>query len=173
MFLQGESCFSPKTKKKEVEYSFKEETSVKGANYAHCSSDVDETISYLKHAIEIAKEEGDRAEEGRAYGNLGLVYDLSKNFPHAIECYKLQLSIAEKLKNLVQEFAACTNLGSVYNSSGDPKTAFYYYERLLKIAETLEKRSLKGVAYEGLGEAYYKNKDFKKSLECHKLYLKG
>ena len=55
MFLQGESCFSPKTKKKEVEYSFKEETSVKGANYAHCSSDVDETISNLKHAIEIAK----------------------------------------------------------------------------------------------------------------------
>ena len=62
-------------------------------------------MSYFKHAIEIAKEEGDRAEEGWAYGNLGLVYDLSKNFPLAIECCKLQLSIAEETKNLAQETA--------------------------------------------------------------------
>lgn len=125
----------------------------------------------MKHAIEIAKEEGDRAEEGSAYGNLGLVYDLSKNFPHAIECCKLQLSIAEEMKNLAQEIAACTNLGRVYFSSGDPKTAMYYYERLLKIAETLEERNLKRVAYKGLGKGYYKNKDFKKSLDCYRLYL--
>ena len=173
MFLQGESCFSPKTKKKEVEYSFKEETSVKGANYAHCSSDVDETISYLKHAIEIAKEEGDRAEEGRAYENLGLVYELLKNFPQAIECYKLQLSIAEEMKNLAQEMVICTNLGYVYFTSGDSKTAIYYYERLLKIAETLEERNLKRIAYNRLGNAYFTNKDFKKSLACHKLHLKS
>lgn len=125
----------------------------------------------MKHAIEIAKEEGDRAEEGSAYGNLGLVYDLSKNFPHAIECCKLQLSIAGEMKNLAQEIAACTNLGRVYFSSGDPKTAMYYYERLLKIAETLEERNLKRVAYKGLGKGYYKNKDFKKSLDCYRLYL--
>ena len=125
----------------------------------------------MKHAIEIAKEQGDRAEEGSAYGNLGLVYDLSKNFPHAIECCKLQLSIAEEMKNLAQEIAACTNLGRVYFSSGDPKTAMYYYERLLKIAETLEERNLKRVAYKGLGKGYYKNKDFKKSLDCYRLYL--
>ena len=167
--LQGESCFSPKTKKKEVEYRFKEETLAEGANYANCSSDLDKVMSFLKHAIEIAKEEGDRAKEGWAYGNLGLVYDLSKNFPRAIECRKLQLSIAEEMKNLAQEILACANLGHVYFSSGDPKTAIYYYERLLKSAETLEERDLKRVAYEGLGKAYYKNKDFKKSLECHKL----
>lgn len=125
----------------------------------------------MKHAIEIAKEEGDRAEEGSAYGNLGLAYDLSKNFPHAIECCKLQLSIAEEMKNLAQEIAACTNLGRVCFSSGDPKTAMYYYERLLKIAETLEERNLKRVAYKGLGKGYYKNKDFKKSLDCYRLYL--
>lgn len=130
-------------------------------------------MSYFKHAIEIAKEEGDRAEEGRAYGNLGLVYDLSKNFPLAIECRKLQLSIAEETKNLAQETLACANLGRVYFSSGDPNTAIYYFERLLKTAETSEETNLKRAAYEGLGNAYWKKKDFKKSLECHKLYLKG
>ena len=130
-------------------------------------------MSYFKHAIEIAKEEGDRAEEGLAYGNLGLVYDLSKNLPLSIECRKIQLSIAEETKNLAQETLACANLGRVYFSSGDPNTAIYYFERLLKTAETSEETNLKRAAYEGLGNAYWKKKDFKKSLECHKLYLKG
>lgn len=116
-------------------------------------------MSYLKHAIEIGKEEGDRAEEGSMYGNLGVFYELLKNFPHATECYKLQLSIAEEIQNLAQEIEACTNLGGLCLSSGDPKTAIYYYERLLKIVETLEERNLKRIAYEGLGNAYWKKKD--------------
>ena len=126
----------------------------------------------MKHAIEIAKEEGDRAEEGWAYGNLGDVYELLKNFPHAIECYKLQLSIAEEMKNLVQEIVACTNLGYVYFTSGDPKTAIYYFERLLKIAETLEERNLKRIAYKGLGNAYWKKKRLQKVLRVSQTLFK-
>ena len=129
-------------------------------------------MSYFKHAIEIAKEEGDRAEEGLAYGNLGLVYDLSKNFPLAIECRKIQLSIAEETKNLAQETLACANLGRVYFSSGDPNTAIYYFERLLKTAETSEETNLKRAAYEVLGNAYWKKKRLQKVLRVSQTLFK-
>ena len=54
--------------------------------------------SVMKKVLNIAREAGDRAREGKAYFNLGIVYDFQSDFSKAIECY-------EKALNIVREAA--------------------------------------------------------------------
>ena len=44
-----------------------------------------QTVEYLKQELTIAKELGDRAGEGRAYGNLAIAYRSLGNFKQAIK----------------------------------------------------------------------------------------
>jgi tetratricopeptide (TPR) repeat protein len=56
-------------------------------------------IEYHTQDLEIAKEVGDRAGEGRAYGNIGNVYQSQGDFSKAIEHHAQHLSIAKDVGN--------------------------------------------------------------------------
>ena len=47
--------------------------------------------------MKIAKEIGDRAGEGRAYGNLGNAYDSLGDYQKAIEYHEKHLKIAKEI----------------------------------------------------------------------------
>ena len=51
-------------------------------------------IEYHEQQLSTAKEVGDRAGQGRAYGNLGNAYKSLGQFQQAIEYHKQHLSIA-------------------------------------------------------------------------------
>ena len=69
----------------------------------------------MKIAIEI----GDRAGEGRAYGNLGNAYFSLGDFRKAIEYHEKDLKIAIEIGDRAGEGRAYGNLGNAYFSLGD------------------------------------------------------
>lgn len=54
-------------------------------------------IEYLMKRLNAAKEAGNRAKEGRFYGDLGVVYHCIGNFQQAIEFHKKQLNISKEM----------------------------------------------------------------------------
>ena len=129
-------------------------------------------IACLKHHLNIAKEEGDKAAEGRAYSSLGNTYHSLGDFETAIDYHERYLKNAKDVGDKDGEGMGYGNLGSAYQSLGKFKTAIQYYERHLKIAKEVGNKSGKGKAYAGLGSAYYGLGDFKTAIEYYERGLK-
>ena len=102
----------------------------------------------------IAKEVGDRAREGSAYGYLGNAYLNQSNFKQAIEYYEKHLSIAKEVGDRAREGSAYGNLGSAHLNLGNIKQAIEYYKKNLSISKEVGDRAAEGSAYGNLGVAY-------------------
>ncbi|XP_074632061.1 uncharacterized protein LOC141890475 [Acropora palmata] len=126
----------------------------------------------LKIAKEIAKEIGDRAGEGRAYGNLGIAYQSLGDYQKAIEYHEKRLKIAKEIGDRAGEGRAYGNLGNAYQSLGDYQKAIEYHEKHLTIAKEIGDRAGEGGAYGNLGNAYQSLGDYQKAIEYHEKYLK-
>ncbi|XP_044169006.1 tetratricopeptide repeat protein 28-like [Acropora millepora] len=115
---------------------------------------------------------GDRAGEGRAYGNLGIAYNSLGDFRKAIEYHEKDLKIAIEFGDRAREGLAYGNLGIAYQSLGNFRKAIKYHEKLLQIAIEIGDRAGEGRAYGNLGIAYKSLGDFQKAIEYHKKHLK-
>ena len=115
---------------------------------------------------------GDRAGEGKAYGNLGNAYDSLGDFQKAIEYHERHLKISKEVGNRAGEGKAYCNLGNAHYRLGDFQKAIEYHERHLKISKEVGDRAGEGKAYGNLGVAYRNLGDFQKAIEYHERDLK-
>ena len=122
----------------------------------------------MKIAIEI----GDRAGEGRTYGNLGNAYRSQGDFRKSIEYHEKDLKMAIEIGDRAGEGQAYGNLGNAYRSLGDFQKAIEYHKKDLKIAIEIGDRAGERGAYGNLGNAYSSQGDFRKAIEYHEKHLK-
>ena len=127
----------------------------------------EDRINHHKQHLYIAKEQGDKTKEGRAYGSLGFAYQQMGDFKQAVKYHNQHLRIAEELGDRAGEEAAYGNLGNAYQSLGDFKQAINYHNQCLSIAEELGDRAGEGRAYGNLGNAYKSLGDFKQAVKYH------
>ena len=104
----------------------------------------------MKIVIEI----GDRAGEGRAYGNLGNAYKALGEFQKAIVYHEKRLKIAIEIGDRGGEGVAYGGLGNAYYSLSDFRKGIEYHEKQLKIAREIGDRVGEGRAYHNIGNGY-------------------
>ncbi|KAG7253364.1 hypothetical protein CRUP_002107 [Coryphaenoides rupestris] len=75
----------------------------------------------------LVKELGDRAAQGRAFGNLGNTHYLLGNFVEAIKFHRQRLSIAKEFGDKAAERRAYSNLGNALIFLGQFNAATEYY----------------------------------------------
>jgi tetratricopeptide (TPR) repeat protein len=121
--------------------------------------------------LAIAKEVGDRAGEGTAYGNLGCAYELKGDFLKAIEYQTQRAAIAKEKGDRAGEGRAYANLGNVCGSLGDYPKAIEYHTQDWAIAKEKGDRAGEGAAYGNLGCVYDSLGDYSKAIEYHKEHL--
>ena len=80
-----------------------------------------------------AREIGDQAGEGAAYGNIGNAYRSLGDYRKAIEYHEKRLKIAKEICDRDGEAGAYGNLGNAYQSLADYQKAIECHEQLLKI----------------------------------------
>ncbi|CAH3177379.1 unnamed protein product [Porites lobata] len=134
--------------------------------------DFRKAIEYHERHLEISKEMGDRAGEGRACCNLGNAYYSLGDFQRAIEYHERHLKISKEVGRRAGEGRAYCNLGNAYDSLGYFQKAIEYHERDLKISKEMGDRAGEGRAYCNLGNAYYSLGDFQRAIEYHERHLK-
>ena len=121
--------------------------------------------------LHLAKEVGDRAGEGRAYGNLGNAYRSLGDFQQAIEYHQKHLQISKEVGDRAGEGCAYGNLGNAYDSLGDFQQAIEYHQKHLQISKEVVDRAGEGRAYGNLGNAYRSLGDFQQAIEYHQKHL--
>ena len=121
--------------------------------------------------MKIAKEIGDRAGEGRAYGNLGNTYQSLGDYQKAIEYHEKRLKVAKEIGDRAGEGRAYGNIGNAYQSLSDYQKAIEYHEKVLKIAKEVADRGREGGAHGILGNVYQPQIDYHKAIEYHRKRL--
>jgi len=82
-------------------------------------ADYQKAKEYQEKRLKIAKEIGDQAGEGAAYGNLGIAYKLLGDYEKSIEYHMKHLKIAKENGDRAGEGGAYGKLGNAYQSPGD------------------------------------------------------
>lgn len=113
-----------------------------------------EAVQWYDLDLKTAKQDGDRAGEGKACGNLGGAYCSLGEFKAAIDYCERQLQIAKELSDNYEQAKAYCNLGIAHKCRGHFERAIDFQKRFLKISIELHDRSLEGKAYCGLGVSH-------------------
>ncbi|XP_068673690.1 tetratricopeptide repeat protein 28-like [Montipora foliosa] len=120
----------------------------------------------------MAKEVGDRAQEGSAYGNLGNAYLSLGNLKQAIDYHKKSLSIVKEVGDRAREGRVYCNLGSAYRNQGNIKQAIEYTRRSISICKEIGDCEAEGNAYYFLGKNYELSGSLSDALTWYRLSIK-
>ncbi|XP_039929149.1 G-protein-signaling modulator 2 isoform X2 [Hirundo rustica] len=126
---------------------------------------------YYEENLSIVTELGDRAAQGRAFGNLGNTHYLLGNFRSAVLAHEQRLLIAKEFGDRSAERRAYSNLGNAYIFLGEFETAAEYYRRTLQLARQLKDRAVEAQACYSLGNTYTLLQDYEKAIDYHLKHL--
>ena len=88
-------------------------------------------VEWYEKSLRIAREAYDLDAEGKAYLNLGAVYESRNDLPKAMEWYEKSLRIAREACDRATEGKAYVSLGLVYGFCNDLPKAIECYDCLL------------------------------------------
>ncbi|KAL4635062.1 G-protein-signaling modulator 2-like isoform X1 [Arapaima gigas] len=138
----------------------------------------EEAVTALRTAVQfyeanllMMKELGDRAAQGRTYGNLGSTHYMLGNFGNAVVAHEQRLLIAKEFGDKAAERRACCNLGNAYIFLGEFDVAAEHYKRMLQLARQLRERAVEAQACYSLGNTCTLLQDYEKAIEYHLKHL--
>ncbi|XP_063791878.1 G-protein-signaling modulator 1 isoform X2 [Pseudophryne corroboree] len=126
---------------------------------------------YYERNLALVKELGDRAAQGRAYGNLGNTHYLLGNFNEAIVFHKERLAIAKEFGDKAAERRAYSNLGNAHIFLGRFDTSAEYYKKTLQLSRQLKDQAVEAQACYSLGNTYTLLQDYERAIEYHLKHL--
>jgi tetratricopeptide (TPR) repeat protein len=127
---------------------------------------------YFRQALAIAREIGDRRNEGTSLGNVGNTYITLGENEKASHCYEEALEIAREIKDRRGEGDNLSNLGNIYLSLGDTHKAKELYERALEIAREIDDREGEGIRLGNLGIIFIDMGDIDKAINFFEQAMK-
>lgn len=128
-------------------------------------------VDYYKQNLELMREIGDRAAQGRSCGNLGNTYYLLGDFSAAIKHHEERLKIAKEFGDKAAERRANSNLGNSHIFLGQFESAAEHYKKTLTLAVELMERAVEAQACYSLGNTYTLLRDFPTAIDYHQRHL--
>ncbi|KAM9326446.1 G-protein-signaling modulator 2 [Gastrophryne carolinensis] len=128
-------------------------------------------VDFYEANLLIVTELGDRAAQGRAYGNLGNTHYLLGNFRKAVMSHEQRLLIAKEFGDRSAERRAYSNLGNAFIFLGEFEMAAEYYKRTLHLARQLKDRAVEAQSCYSLGNTYTLLQDYEKAIDYHLKHL--
>ncbi|XP_046732507.1 G-protein-signaling modulator 2-like isoform X2 [Silurus meridionalis] len=132
---------------------------------------LNKAAEFYKENLHILKEMGDRAAQGRTYGNLGNTQYLLSNFCNAVASHQQRLLIAKELNDLAAERRAYCNLGNAYIFLGELEKAAEHYKKALQLARQLRDQAVEAQVCYSLGNTYTLLQDYERAIDYHLKHL--
>ncbi|MBN3283209.1 GPSM1 protein, partial [Polyodon spathula] len=137
--------------------------------------DVRETLQkatdFYEMNLSLVKELGDRAAQGRVFGNLGNTHYLLGNFVEAINFHKERLAIAKEFGDKAAERRAYSNLGNAHIFLGQFSIATEYYRKTLHLSRQLKDQVMEAQACYSLGNTFTLLQEYEIAIEYHLKHL--
>jgi CHAT domain-containing protein len=122
----------------------------------------------LAHALDIYRRVPDHLMEGRALGNLGIVYYRLGNYLRAIECQQKHLVIAKTILDCPrEEMSPLGNLAIIYKGIGNYSKALELYTKVLYISQKIKDHQAEAKTLGNIGNIYYEFPEYTTAIEYH------
>lgn len=125
-------------------------------------------ISYLRQAMSIAEELGDKHGFAKASTEMAMISFTEGNDEQALSTLKSCLQVATYIGDKQQEQTILYNFGYIYNVLQDYPKSIKYLLEARSIATLINDKVGLAFANDGLGDAYYLTKDY---VQAKELYL--
>ena len=102
--------------------------------------DYESALAHHENDLKLADKLHSSMRQSRAFGNLGLVYELMQDYKKASECQEQHLSIAAQVRDRVAKVNAYSSLGRNHYLMANFAQSISYFKQGLTIAETLGRR---------------------------------
>ncbi|KAM9358018.1 G-protein-signaling modulator 2-like [Symphorus nematophorus] len=126
---------------------------------------------YYEANLVVVKELGDKAAQGRTYGNLGNTYYLLGEFETAVAAHEKRLLIAKEFGDKSAERRAHCNLGNAHIFLSQFEAAAGHYKRTLQLARLLKDKAVEAQACYSLGNTYTLLQDYERAIDYHLKHL--
>jgi tetratricopeptide (TPR) repeat protein len=120
----------------------------------HMLGQVNRAIEYYEEALSLARELGDRQEEGLQLSFMGIAYHDLGNFKRALEFHEQALEIDRELGRRQMEGVDLGRLGLIYHTLRLFERAIEFYQQALAIAREVGDRRNEGIWLGNLGRTY-------------------
>jgi tetratricopeptide (TPR) repeat protein/DNA-binding CsgD family transcriptional regulator len=89
-----------------------------------------EALTYYLPAVEISEKSGSPRHISKTHNNLGILYQLTADYPKALEHFRRVLHVEERPLDLAGVY---NNIGIVFRNTQQPDSALAYYRKALDI----------------------------------------
>lgn len=134
--------------------------------------DFDNALKYLKEALKIHREIGDKQGESSVLSNIGLIYSAKGDFDNAIKYHQAALRIAQEIGYQQGESFALGNIGLIYLAKGYLDNALKYLKDALKIHREIRDKQGEANQLGIIGLIYSVKGDFDNAMKYHQAGLK-
>lgn len=136
------------------------------------AGNLDSAIYYYNTALRIYTKLGLQSNIGKAYSNLGGIYEAKKDYPKSLQYMLKSLDISKKSTNDYEIAIRSRNVANVYLELNQLNNAKAYILAAKGIADTMKSTELSMEVYNTLSRYYEKNGDFNLALQTFKTYKK-
>jgi len=126
--------------------------SAQGDDYTACNAlismsdawsslnETDRQYDMLQKALVLAKRTGDLEEIGSIYNNLGAYFSAKKEYPKALQQFKLSYQYAAQMGNHYHLCEASTRMAEIYKNLNQPANALIYAKKAEEMAHEIGSR---------------------------------
>jgi tetratricopeptide (TPR) repeat protein len=107
-----------------------------------------EALTYYLPAVEISEKSGIARHISKTHNNLGILYQLSADYPKALEHFRRVLQVENRPLDLAGTY---NNIGIVFRNTQQPDSALFYYRKALDIYQKSNNPRGKASAFNNIG----------------------
>jgi two-component sensor histidine kinase len=121
--------------------------------------------------LELKKEINDKHGMAMTLNNLGLTYEVLKNYPKSLSYYIQSLEIKKQIHDDLGTAMTLINIANIYRYNNNYKESFKSLKKALKKAKAIGATTQIRDAYQRYYEIYEALQDYKNALKFHKLFI--
>jgi tetratricopeptide (TPR) repeat protein len=107
-----------------------------------------EALTYYLPAVEIAEKSGVPNLISKTHNNLGILYQLSADYPKALENYRRVLQVEKRAPDLAGVY---NNIGIVFRKTQQLDSALFYYRKALDIYQSSQNERGMAATFNNIG----------------------
>jgi tetratricopeptide (TPR) repeat protein len=123
----------------------------------------DTAMHYLKNALLIWQNLGNKKEESLTLNNVGQIYENLFNYVEAIKSYQQSIDISKQVNNKMLIASNYKSIGSIHDRCGNTTLALNYYRRAIEITKEIDFRTdIAEINYK-IGIIYFNQEKFEEA----------
>lgn len=130
-----------------------------------------QSLEFQEHRLDLAREVGDRMEEAKAVGGVGLAQCYLGQYADALKSHQMHREIARTIEDREEEGKASANIGAWYDWMEMHDRAIDFHEQDLEISREIQSRAGEERALENLSKDYFAIAQYGKAIEMHEQRL--